>query len=75
MRHGYPRAGGQDVSAAMRNLERAVSAEERLADAQRALAKCAALVPMLATVENDPTVPAYARKVAADAVRAMEGES
>ena len=34
-----------------------------------------ALLARLVTVENDPTVPAYARKVAADAVRAMEGES
>mgnify|MGYP006921426674 CR=1 FL=1 len=31
------------------------------------------LIDRLVTVENDPTVPAYARKVAADAVRAMGG--
>ena len=31
------------------------------------------IVDRLVTVENDPTVPAYARKVAADAVRAMGG--
>lgn len=32
------------------------------------------LIDRLVTVENDPTVPAYARQTAADAVRAMEGE-
>lgn len=31
------------------------------------------LIARLVTIENDPTVPAYARKVAADAVRAMGG--
>lgn len=37
-------------------------------------AELALLIDRLVTVENDPTVPAYARQVAADAVRAMEGE-
>lgn len=53
--------------------QRAAALRAKVAE-QMAVYDMAALLARLVTVENDPTVPAYARKVAADAVRAMEGE-
>ena len=48
-------------------------AHDALARALPSRAITSPLIDRLVTVENDPTVPTYARKVAADAVRAMGG--
>lgn len=63
------------VGAMLRHSRKRMKQRQNKPLAKHANETLAPIVDRLVTVENDPTVPTYARKVAADAVRAMEGES